>query len=67
MRRSLEEVGVAVAVLQGVVDVVGDALPVRYRLGVAVGDRGPLVRVEPVVLVALKNKAKHSSQNNDRK
>ena len=49
----LEEVGVAVAVLNGVVDVVGDALPVGYRLGIAVRHGGPLLWVEPVVFVPL--------------
>ena len=51
-----EEVGVAVAVLQGVVDVVGDALPVGDRLWVTIGHGGSLVRVEPVILVTLKVK-----------
>ena len=50
----LEEVGVAVAVLQRVVDVVGDALPVGDGLRVAVGHGGSLLRVESVILVTLK-------------
>ena len=50
----LEEVGVAVAVPQGVVDAVRDALPVGHGLGVARGHRGLLLGVELVVLGALK-------------
>ncbi|KAJ8871097.1 hypothetical protein PR048_027401 [Dryococelus australis] len=43
----LEEVGVAIGVLQSCVHVVGDALPVRDGLWVGALHRGSLCRVEP--------------------
>lgn len=46
----LEEVGVAIGVLQGVVNVVGQAFPVGDGLGVAVLDGWPQGRIEAPVL-----------------
>lgn len=52
IRSSFEEVRVSIRILQGGIDVVRDAFPVRERFGVRGLDRRPLSRVEPPELRA---------------
>ena len=50
----LEKVSEPVAVLQSIIHIVGDALPVGNGFGVALGNGGPLFGVESVVFITLK-------------
>ena len=52
----LEKVCEPVAVLQSIVHIVGDALPVGNGFGVTLGNGRPLFGVESVVFITLKSK-----------